>query len=91
MKITFLFFTLTILVIPCYSQNCQLSSEQQNLVSQAKAAIREATNKPSYDTYIDLVTKCSKALDEIPYCPDIYNFYREVIDTYSNLHNCPIF
>jgi len=73
------------MVCPCFSQNCDLSNDQQIIVSQASEAIRAANNNPSYETYIDLVTKCKKALDEISNCPDIYYFYENVIDTYHIL------
>ncbi len=66
-------------------QYCQLSYEQQEAVDQAKRSISAANKNPSYDTYTDLVNKCSKALELVPDCPDTYNFYKELITTYRDL------
>jgi HEPN domain-containing protein len=66
-----------------YSQeDCSLSTEQEELVGHARKAISTASERPNYENHTLLVNKVSKALEAVPDCPELNDFYKVLISTY---------
>jgi hypothetical protein len=81
MKTYLLLFIILLLSGKLLAQNCNMSYEQRQAVNEANASITTANRNPNYGTYINLIEKCSKAIELLPNCSEIGNIYEELIET----------
>jgi hypothetical protein len=62
-----------------------MSYEQQTAVELAKQSISKADKNSTITNHHELVEHCSKALEIVNHCPDIYYFYKRIIQSYRSL------
>jgi hypothetical protein len=94
MKKLFYFLLVLFLPIALFSQNCNLSNEQQAAFQSAQVSISEVKIGNDYKSsgltdfsYKNLIDKCVEALNVAAYCSqdDIYLFYTEILHAYNTL------
>jgi len=91
MKKILLLYLLLLVFLPValFSQNCDLSSEQQIAFQEANASISKVKYYRTNVACQELIENCEKALSWNAYCSqkELFTFYNEIVDAYNSLAN----